>query len=87
VAEPDLLPSAPVGDDPADAVAAADEAWRLCGELAPTQRAAVVLRFYQQLSFAEIGEALGCPESTARSHVHRAMAALRSRLTEGRDDE
>jgi RNA polymerase sigma-70 factor (sigma-E family) len=87
VAEPDLLPSAPVGDDPAEAVAAADEAWRLCGALPPVQRAAVVLRFYSGLSFAEIGEALGCAESTARSHVHRAMAALRSRLTEGRDDE
>lgn len=86
VADPGLLPAAPAVSDPAEEIAAADEAWRLCGELPPTQRAAVVLRFYQQLSFAEIGEALGCPESTARSHVHRAMATLRSRLSEGRDD-
>lgn len=54
-----------------------------CAELPATQRAAVVLRFYGDLSFAEIGAALGCPEATARSHVHRAMASLRSRLKEG----
>jgi RNA polymerase sigma factor (sigma-70 family) len=83
VAEPADLAAAPVGDDPARAVANADEAWRLCVELPPTQRAAVVLRFYQDLSFAEIGVALGCPEATARSHVHRAIASLRSRLEKG----
>lgn len=79
VADPALLPTAPVTADPAGAVAGADEAWRLCGELPPTQRA-VVLRFYRELSFAEIAEVLGCREATARSHVHRAMATLRSRL-------
>ena len=61
-------------------MAAADEALRLCGELPPLQRAAVVLRFYEDRSFAEIGDILGCPEATARSHVHRALATLRTRL-------
>ena len=50
--------------------------------LACLQRAAVVLRFFDDLSFAEVGEALGCPEATARSHVHRALARLRSELGE-----
>lgn len=83
VAQPEGLPLAPVGADPADAVAAADEVWRLCGELSADQRTAVVLRFYQELSFAEIATVLGCRESTARSHVHRAVVALRTRV-EGR---
>ena len=83
VAEPQMLPQAKVQADPAWAIANADEAWRLCRSLPPQQRAAVVLRFYQDLSFAEIGAALGCPEATARSHVHRALAALRTRLEEG----
>ncbi len=83
VAEPQLLPQARVVADPVWAIANADEAWRLCTSLPATQRAAVVLRFYQDLSFAEIGAALGCPEATARSHVHRALAALRSRIEEG----
>lgn len=47
------------------------------------QRAAVVLRFYEDLTYAEIGKVLGCPEATARSHVHRALAALRGRLSPG----
>ncbi len=55
-------------------------AWRLCDELPDTQRAAVVLRFFEDRSFAEIGCILGVPESTARSHVHRALASLRERL-------
>lgn len=86
VAEPQLLPQAKVAADPAWAIVNADEAWRLCTSLPASQRAAVVLRFYQDLSFAEIGAALGCPEATARSHVHRALAALRTRLEEGQSN-
>jgi RNA polymerase sigma-70 factor (sigma-E family) len=68
--------------DPAVASADADEAWRLCLELPATQRAAVVLRFYEDMSFAQIGHILDCREATARSHVHRAMRTLRDQLTE-----
>ena len=86
MAEPQLLPQAKVQADPAWAIANADEAWRLCTSLPPQQRAAVVLRFYQDLSFAEIAAALGCPEVTARSHVHRALAVMRTRLEEGQSN-
>lgn len=60
----------------------AHEAWELCAELPPVQRAALVLRFHEDLSFAQVAEQLGCAESTARSHVHRAIRALRARLEE-----
>ncbi|MFT3875231.1 MAG: sigma-70 family RNA polymerase sigma factor [Propioniciclava sp.] len=83
VAEPYALPGVRAASDQTEALALADEAWRLCGDLPPIQRAAVVLRFYRDLSFAEVGAALGCPESTARSHVHRALVALRTRHLEG----
>ena len=83
VADPEWHGSVP---DATDRVAAADEAWRLCAALPPAQRAAVVMRFYEDRSFAEIADVLGCPEATARSHVHRALATLRSRITEDRDD-
>ena len=83
VAEPADLRTAPVTSDGVDALAASDEVWRLCGQLSPVQRTAVVLRFYEDLSFADIARAMGCREATARSHVHRAMARLRVRLTEG----
>jgi RNA polymerase sigma-70 factor (sigma-E family) len=71
---------APV-DDSTQRQADSDRAWTLCAGLPPQQRAAVVLRFYEDLSFAEIARVLDCPESTARSHVHRALASLRARLT------
>lgn len=73
--------------DPGDAVAQTDQVWRLCASLPPTQRAAVVLRFYGDLSYAEIGHALGCPGATARSHVHRALAQLRTLTTAEADHD
>lgn len=66
--------------DPTHLVDDADEAWRLCRDLPPLQRAAIVLRFYHDLPFAEVAKTLDCTEATARSHVFRALAALRSRL-------
>jgi RNA polymerase sigma-70 factor (sigma-E family) len=70
----------PVATDGASARADADAIWALCATLPRTQRAAVVLRYYEGLSYAEIGAALGCAEATARSHVHRALASLKNRL-------
>ncbi|GAA3431179.1 SigE family RNA polymerase sigma factor [Kutzneria kofuensis] len=44
------------------------------------QRAAVVLRYYEDLTDAEIASLLGCREATVRAHVSRGLAALRSVL-------
>ena len=41
------------------------------------QQAVLVLRYYEGLSDAEIAELLGCGASTVRSHMSRALAALR----------
>jgi RNA polymerase sigma-70 factor, ECF subfamily len=50
----------------------------LLGQLPDRQRLAVVLRHVGDLSTAEIGEVLGVPEGTARSHVSRGLRALRA---------
>jgi RNA polymerase sigma-70 factor (ECF subfamily) len=50
--------------------------------LRPDQREAVVLRYEEGLSFDEIGQVLGIPEVTARSHVHRARKELARLLTD-----
>ena len=84
--DPSLASNAPVVADASQHVADADQALRLCGELPPMQRAAVVLRFYEDRTFAEIAQILGCPEGTARSHVHRALLALRAKLEGGERD-
>jgi RNA polymerase sigma-70 factor, ECF subfamily len=50
--------------------------------LRPDQRTAVVLRYDEGLPFEEIGRVLGIPETTARSHVHRARKELARLLSE-----
>lgn len=66
--------------DLADSVTRADAVWRVTSALPRRQRAAVVLRFYEDRTDREIAEILGCAESTVRSQIHRALAALRVEL-------
>ena len=47
------------------------------------QRQCVVLRFYDDLTLEQIGQTLGMRTGTVKSHLHRAMAALRPTLGEG----
>ncbi len=54
--------------------------WRLLHGLPRQQRAAVVLRYYEDLSDEEIAAVLGCRLPTVRSHVSRGLAALRSAI-------
>jgi RNA polymerase sigma-70 factor (sigma-E family) len=51
-------------------------------KLSRRQRTALVLRYYEGLSDAEISKVMGCTPSTVRGHVFRALAALRVKLTE-----
>ena len=44
------------------------------------QRAALVLAYYQQLSYREVAEVLGCSVGTVKTHMSRALAALAERL-------
>lgn len=78
-----VAPRAPVTEpDEAARRDDAEEAWQLVRSLPTKQRAAVVLRFYEDLSFAQIALVLDCPEATARSHVHRALGRLREQLAQ-----
>lgn len=46
------------------------------------QRAAIVLRYWSQLSVAETAVALGCSEGTVKSQTARGLVALRKTMTE-----
>jgi RNA polymerase sigma-70 factor (sigma-E family) len=57
-----------------------DEMWRLLQRLPQRQRAAIVLRFYDDLTEAATAEVLGCPVGTVKSFVSRGLARLRSEV-------
>lgn len=65
------------GQDEIAGVDSRDEVWRLVGTLPARQRAVVVLRFYEDMSEAEIAEVLGCSVGTVKSQCSRALAKLR----------
>lgn len=74
-------PAAPSSPDPVERQELGRALETALAGLRPDQRAAIVLRYELGLSFADIGTALGVPEATARSHVHRARKELARRLT------
>ncbi|MFT3780765.1 MAG: sigma-70 family RNA polymerase sigma factor [Nibricoccus sp.] len=53
-------------------------------ELAEKDRTALLLRFFEDRSFAEVGAAVGVAENAARMRVDRALEKLRSRLASRR---
>jgi RNA polymerase sigma-70 factor (sigma-E family) len=75
---PEPATSLPDHADPRDA----EVVWGLVLALPERQRAAVALRFYEQLSVAETAEVLGCSTGTVKSNTSRGLAALR-RLAAG----
>ncbi len=57
-----------------------------CAALPPKQRAAVVLRFFDDYSYAQIAAVCGMTPGAARVLVHRALTSLRARLKEDSND-
>jgi RNA polymerase sigma-70 factor (ECF subfamily) len=75
----------PLGSEPtpADAAIATETAALVASavtRLPPQQRAVVVLRVWDGLSYAEIATTVGRTEATVRSHMHHGLAALRKFL-------
>lgn len=68
--------AAPVLDD------RVETAREVIESLPSLQREILELRFTQQLSYGEIGEALGIPVGTVRSRLHHAIAMVRERIHE-----
>jgi RNA polymerase sigma-70 factor (sigma-E family) len=85
--QPGDPPDTPV-DGPADLVGERTALLTALRELPPRQRAVIVLRYWADLTDAQIAAALGCSPGTVRSQLSRALAKLRDSplLSEG-DEE
>ncbi len=70
-----VIPVAAVTIDPE-----IDETWASVARLPPRERAVVVLRYWQDMSEADIAATLGWPNGTVKSTLHRALKHLREEL-------
>lgn len=80
----EFLPERPDSLDRPGQLDDRDELWAMLRELPERQRAALVLRYFHDLSDDDIGAALGCRIGTVRSLVSRGLAALREHAAAGR---
>jgi RNA polymerase sigma-70 factor (sigma-E family) len=65
-----------------DRQASRDEVWAMLATLSPTQRAVLVLRYYEDLDDRRIAELVAISPSTVRVHAHRGLRALRETLAD-----
>lgn len=73
------LPDSVVADV-ADLIAADADLWTHLHALPSRQRAAVVLRYCQDLSEVQTSELMGCTVGTVKRHASRGLAMLRDRM-------
>ncbi|GAB2860860.1 SigE family RNA polymerase sigma factor [Nocardioides pacificus] len=69
----------------ADAVARHEWLWTALQELPVRQRAAIVLRYYEDLTEAQTAAAMGCAVGTVKSQVSAGLTKLRDRLGDDAD--
>jgi RNA polymerase sigma-70 factor (sigma-E family) len=70
-----------------DAYDEGSDLWPVIQTLPRRTRAVIVLRYYEQLSEAEIAEALGISRGTVKSQASRGLALLRERTMTPREEE
>jgi RNA polymerase sigma-70 factor (sigma-E family) len=79
-AEEEGAAAARVAEPPADP-AEHDALWQALLALPERQRAAIVLRYYEDLSETQTADAMQCPVGTVKSLVSRGMDRLRELVT------
>ena len=84
--QPGELPDLPV-DGPADLIGERAALFAALHQLPQRQRAVIVLRYWQDLTDAQIAATLGCSPGTVRSQLSRALAKLRVNPALGEGDD
>lgn len=64
-----------------------DRVWKMLTGVSRQQRAALVLRYYEGLSDAEIADTLGCAVGTVRGHISRGLERLRVSMAAAQEGE
>ena len=75
-----MLPTEPVGRDPALSVADRDQLERAFRRLPIEHRSILVMQHYLGLTLEQVADQLGVPLGTARSRSHYAKRSLRAAL-------
>jgi RNA polymerase sigma-70 factor (sigma-E family) len=73
----------PAPDDPSHLETPVFDALR---QLPPQQRAAVVLRYWNDLSVEETARVIGCSTSAVKTHASRGLERLRQSLAQPQDE-
>jgi RNA polymerase sigma-70 factor, ECF subfamily len=78
--ESDQEPAVPPPPDPVEAADLGRALDAALAKLRPDHRMAILLRYQQGFSYEEIGDALGIPDGTAKTFVHRARKLMAGAL-------
>lgn len=78
--DPDLQADGPPLSDRMERTELLQAVAQAVEELPEQQRAALIMRKYQELSYAEIADTLGCSEAAARANVYQAVKKLQARF-------
>lgn len=62
-----------------------EKVWQTVRRLSPNQREVFILRFAEEMGLDEISQTLGMEVGTVKSHLSRALTAVRKRLEEHRN--
>jgi RNA polymerase sigma-70 factor (ECF subfamily) len=86
-AEIELMDESPLPHDWAERQEIAERVRRAVAELPPAYRVVLTLRYNEELSYEDIARILELPLNTVRTHLFRAKALLRARLSAWMRDE
>jgi RNA polymerase sigma-70 factor (sigma-E family) len=71
------LPENGIAVEPHELVDVRDELWRSLGRLPRRQRLVIVLRYFEDLTEAEVAEVMQCSIGTVKSQTSKALTKLR----------